>query len=71
MEDGDPEVDVVVRYSGTIVLVEPVTDRAKIWLEENVVGERTWFRGQLVVERRYAGDLVRGMETAGLKLVEP
>ena len=62
------EVDVIdfeVRYDGSsIFLLDPLTDTARQWLEENTQGElrvgSAW-----VVEHRYIQDLVDALFDAG------
>lgn len=58
-----PGNDVLVEAGarGSIVLVTPLTDRAREWIAENVSGETTWLGDALAVEPRYAYDLVDGM----------
>jgi hypothetical protein len=57
--------DFIIRNEGTILLFRPLTDAAREWLEENVQADAQWFRGALVVEHRYAGDLAVGLIQAG------
>jgi hypothetical protein len=60
--------DVSVSNHGTIFLFQPLTDAARGWIEENVVGETQWFGSALAVEHRYARDLAVGMIRDGLRL---
>lgn len=39
---------------GSIVLVRPLTDAAREWIEENVEIDAQWLGESLAVERRYA-----------------
>jgi hypothetical protein len=48
------------------MLVRPVSDEARTWLEENTAGQ--WFGGALVVEPRYALDLVHGLQAEGFEV---
>jgi hypothetical protein len=50
---------------GSIVLVRPLTNEAREWLEENTDGQ--WWTGALAVEPRYVEGLVEGMVEAGLE----
>ena len=67
--DGNPvQVDAEVENHGTIFLVRPLTEAARDWLAENVSNESQWFGAALVVEHRYAADLVDGMIGDGLNV---
>ena len=59
--------DVLVYSEGTLFLFCPLTARAKGWIDEHVQ-DGHWFGAALVVEHRYAVDLVQGMKDAGLLL---
>ena len=52
-----------VRDEGTVVLIIPVTELAKKWVNENVQVESWQWLGQgFAVDHRYAPDLLQGME---------
>lgn len=59
--------DVLVTGGGTTYLFDPVSERAKEWVEENVAYE-PWqtFGGALAVEHRYIAGLVDGARRDGL-----
>jgi len=61
-----PIVDVEVENAGGIFLFQPRTQAGREWINENVAEEVTWFGSALVVEPRYAENLVRGMQGDGL-----
>jgi hypothetical protein len=64
--------DVRVDNHGTIYLVRPVSGRAAWWIDEHVRKEFQWFGGSLVLEHRYARDLIELMREAGLLIkVQP
>lgn len=63
-----PGTDAKVGFNGTFVFVTPVTAEAKEWIDDNVIGESTWYAGSLIVEPRYATSLLGGMGDAGLIL---
>lgn len=46
--------DVLVHNEGTVFLFNPLTARAKRWMEDNVHTDSHWFGTTLVVEHRYA-----------------
>ena len=51
----------------TVFRLEPITDEAKDWIEENVHYESYQMPGNFViVEHRYIADIVAGMREAGL-----
>jgi len=52
-----------VENHGTILLVRPLTNDVRDWLELHTAGQ--WFGGALVVEHRYVDELVSGMITEG------
>ena len=58
--------DILVRNEGSIVLVTPATHEADCWLKAHTDG--TWFCGGLVVEHRYAADLLQGALDEGFRL---
>ena len=59
--------DVMVTGGGTTYLFDPVTDKAKRWINRNVAGE-AWqhYGGALAVEHRYIGDLMDAARRDGL-----
>ncbi len=60
--------DVLVHNEGTVFLFNPLTSRAKEWIDENVQSDAQFFGTTLVVEHRYAWGLAQGMKDAGLVL---
>ena len=60
--------DILVHNEGTVFLFNPLTARAKEWIEENVQADAQWFGTTLVVEHRFAWGLAEGMKDAGLVL---
>lgn len=61
-------IAVAVEDHGSIMLFRPNDDDAKKWLEDHVQQDAQWFGGALVVEPRYAQDLVNGLEAEGFIL---
>jgi hypothetical protein len=51
--------DVLVRNEGTVFLFNPLTARAKEWIEEYVQADAQWFGTTLVVEHRFAWGLAQ------------
>lgn len=63
-------MDVAVEPRGSLILIRPVTEAARKWIEENVaVAEPVWFAGRLACEARFAPDLLAGMTEDGLEVV--
>lgn len=60
-------VDVQIENHGSILVFQPMTDFAWDWLDEHV-SEDAQYWGGLVVEPRYAEDLVVGMRESGLEV---
>lgn len=58
--------DVRIEGGGTVYLFRLLTQAAREWVEEHVVGETTWMGDALAVEHRYAGALADGMLADGL-----
>lgn len=61
-------VDVQVENHGSIIIFQPLTARARAWLEEHTDG--MWWAGGLAVEPRYAPDLAQGLDDDGF-VVDP
>jgi hypothetical protein len=62
--------DVLVINQGTIVQFLPLSDTAREWdrRERTVRGMARGWAQTLVVDHRYAGNLIEGMQGAGLDL---
>ena len=72
---GDPgdkgpsrQPDVIVTNEGTIVLLRPETDAAKEWFADHIDRNAMGFGPSLVVEWRYADDIIDGMKRDGLEV---
>lgn len=62
------EVDVFVENHGTILLILPVSDLAREWIDEHI-GSQNGFQPYyptVVCEPRYVFDVVAGMQASGL-----
>lgn len=62
--------DFEVRNEGSLVLLTPVTDAAREWLEEHVGSDNGYqpMWPTCVIERRYAADVLQGAVNDGLHL---
>jgi hypothetical protein len=62
------KADVEVNDQGSIVLVTPMSEAATDWIAENVQDGATYWGPSLVVEHRFADDLIAGMQSDGLEV---
>jgi hypothetical protein len=60
--------DVTVTNEGNIFIFNPHSHAAKDWIAENVQENAQYYGNGLVVEHRFAGDIIEGMEADGLSL---
>lgn len=57
----------IIADEGSVVLIRPVSDAGREWLDENVESESyQWLGGNLAIEHGYADGLLAAMEEAGL-----
>ncbi len=61
-------MDVSIANHGSIFLLRPLTRAASAWFEENIGGDAQWFGRALVVEPRYVGAIVEGLQEVGLEV---
>lgn len=61
-------MDVNVEVAGSIVLVFPLTDAARQWIDDHINEDAPRWCGGIAVEPRYAGDLLNGMAEDGLDI---
>jgi hypothetical protein len=50
----------------SIFLLRPLSESAKIWVEENLPADAQWFGDAVVVEHRYIWAILEGIENDGL-----
>lgn len=60
--------DMRFTFHGSFYLARPLTPDGDEWIEQNIVGEVTWHGDALVVEPRFAEDVVAGMIRDGIKI---
>lgn len=60
------EIDFVIEDNGSIILLRPITEAAKEWIEEHLPEDRMYFGNAVVVEPRYIADIASGIEADGL-----
>jgi hypothetical protein len=58
--------DFILENHGNIILLRPITDAARAWLDFNCVPEPwQWFGDALAVEPRCAPDIIDGLRDDG------
>jgi hypothetical protein len=60
--------DYLFTNHGSICLLQPLTERAKDWLDENIASEHMYWAGALVIEPRYVDNLVIALRDTGLTI---
>jgi hypothetical protein len=60
--------DIAVENHGSLVLLDPLSQRAAQWLHDVVSEGAQWWGRALVVEPRYVVDIVRGAVENGLRV---
>lgn len=62
--------DVRIEPHGSVVLVRPLSDEARAWVDENVQLEGwQWFGGAFACDPRYVDNLCGGLREAGLEVI--
>ena len=62
-------MDFTITNHGSIVIIEPLTEAAIDWVAEHIPEDaQRWGRAGVVVEPRYVGDIVAGIEADGLEI---
>jgi hypothetical protein len=59
-------MDVEISNQGTIVLMTPLTGEAAAWLGEHLPSDATFLDASVVVEHRFADDIIADMRRDGL-----
>ena len=59
-------IDFEVSGGGTVYLLRPLTRQARVWVDEHLPADATWFCGAVVVEHRFIGPIVGGAIGDGL-----
>lgn len=62
-------LDATVRHHGSVVILTPVSEAAKDWVQAHLMGPETqrWGKG-VVIEPRYLDNILNGMAEAGLEV---
>lgn len=61
--------DIVVSDQGTLVLMKPTSPAGKWWLNKHLDPDAQKLGETVVIEHRYALDIIRGAQSDGLRLV--
>jgi hypothetical protein len=62
------EPDARINDHGSIVLITPLSSEAKVWLDDNTPRSAIYWGGAIVVEHRYADNMIAGMILDGLEV---
>ena len=64
------EADVTIIDSGSIILLQPETEQAREWFEENIGRENGYqpYWPTVTCEARYADQIIEGLADAGLEV---
>jgi len=52
------DIDFLVMDHGSIIVLTPNSDEAKQWVKEHIPPEAQWFARGVVIEHRYADDII-------------
>ena len=52
----------------SIYLLDPLSERAKAWVDDHIAEDHRTFGGRIIIEHRYVDDIYHGLIKAGLKL---
>lgn len=63
--------DFTVYGSGTVYLLQPHTERAKLWCDEHLPEDVQRLGNSIAVEWRYIADIVAGARADGYTIVTP
>lgn len=59
-------IDFYFANHGSITLLTPLTDAAEDWIELNLPDDHMMFGNAVVIEPRYAGPILHGLQDDGL-----
>ena len=58
--------DFILADHGSIIILAPVSDDARYWIDDNLDPETPWFGKGAAIERRYFEDIYTGIIHDGL-----
>lgn len=53
---------------GNITILRPRTKAANAWVDEHIPDDALWFGAGVVIESRYADDILAGIQNDGLQV---
>lgn len=62
--------DFVVQNEGTIYILHPHSQAAYEWIFQNLPADAQRWAGGVVIEHRYIGDILFGIENDGLVVIQ-
>lgn len=65
---GEPSRDFTIDNHGSIFILIPHTDAAKLWIKESLSEERQEWGGGIVIEHRYIVDIAHAIRHCGLRI---
>lgn len=60
--------DFLFANHGSICILTPVSEAAQAWVDEHLPEDAMRWAGGVVIEPRYAGDILEGIQNDGLSL---
>lgn len=63
------EGDFLIENHGSVVLLQPLTEAARVWLEQHIPEDTQNWGTAIVIEPRYVSDILNGIELEGLKVI--
>jgi len=62
--------DFAIQYEGSIILLHPRSSEAREWVQDHIGPDNGFqpYWPTVVIEPRYAGDIVAGIQADGLKI---
>lgn len=61
-------MDFDIADHGSIIILRPLTEDARYWVDDNLSPDTQWFAGGAAVERRYFPPIYAGVLDAGLTI---
>ena len=71
LDRGEADIQVVNETHGGLRYFKPLSDSAREWMQDNLSDESAFLNGELVVESRYADDLMEFLADDGMLFFVP
>ena len=64
------QIDFTIQNEGSIILLHPQSPAARQWVQDHIGADNGFqpYYPSIVIEPRYAGDIVAGIQADGLKI---